>query len=411
MIYFFSELYNKFSFSDEVISYLSMATVIFIMLFSIILFNIIFKFLVNNYIKKLVSKTKTRWDDILFKRGIFIKIGHIVPTMIIYYFSFFFEGGLQLFLQKVSYLYVLLLIIIIINTLLTVVEDIYNLYPVSKDKPIKSYIQVLKMFIIILGSIIIIGDVIGKSPWKLLSGIGAMTAVLLLVFKDSILGFVAGIQISANNMVKIGDWIEVPKYGADGDVIEINLTNIKVQNWDKTITTLPVYALTTESFKNWRGMSESGGRRIKRSVKVDMHSVKFCDDEMLKRFKKIEYIKEYINEKEKEIKKYNEDYHIDMSSFVNGRRLTNLGTFRAYIFRYLKNHPLINQNMTLLVRQLELTENGIPIEVYAFTSDTAWANYENIQSDIFDHILSIINEFDLSVFQNPSGEDFKNLKK
>lgn len=411
MINFFNDIFLKLKINSELSEHFSNMTVLLMMVITCFLSSFIFKKLVIKYIKKIVDKTKTKWDDILFERKVFSKIGHIPPAVIIYYFSFLYEENIKIFLQKLAYIYIIILGIVIMNLFLTSIEDIYNTYKVSKEKPIKSYIQVIKMFLIIIGIIILIGDIIGKSPWKLLSGIGAMTAVLLLIFKDSILGFVAGIQLAANNMVKIGDWIEVPKYGADGDVIEINLTNIKVQNWDRTITTMPVYALTTESFKNWRGMSESGGRRIKRAIYIDMSTIKFCNDEMLERFKKIEYIKSYIKEKQNEIKKFNEDNNIDMSNFVNGRRLTNLGTFRAYVYNYLKNHPYINKDMILLVRQLDLTSNGIPLEIYAFSSDKAWVNYENIQSDIFDHVLSIINEFDLRIFQNPSGNDFRELKK
>lgn len=411
MINFFNDIFLKLKINSELSEHFSNMTVLLMMVITCFLSSFIFKKLVIKYIKKIVDKTKTKWDDILFEKKVFSKIGHIPPAVIIYYFSFLYEENIKIFLQKLAYIYIIILGIVIMNLFLTSIEDIYNTYKVSKEKPIKSYIQVIKMFLIIIGIIILIGDIIGKSPWKILSGIGAMTAVLLLIFKDSILGFVAGIQLAANNMVKIGDWIEVPKYGADGDVIEINLTNIKVQNWDRTITTMPVYALTTESFKNWRGMSESGGRRIKRAIYIDMSTIKFCNDEMLERFKKIEYIKSYIKEKQNEIKKFNEDNNIDMSNFVNGRRLTNLGTFRAYVYNYLKNHPYINKDMILLVRQLDLTSNGIPLEIYAFSSDKAWVNYENIQSDIFDHVLSIINEFDLRIFQNPSGNDFRELKK
>jgi miniconductance mechanosensitive channel len=231
----------------------------------------------------------------------------------------------------------------------------------------------------------------------------------MLVFKDSILGLVGGIQLTANNMVHIGDWIEMPKYGADGDVIDISLTTVKVQNWDKTISAIPAYALISDSFKNWRGMSESGGRRIKRSINIDMNTVKLCDPMMLDKFRRIEHIAEYIDAKQSEIDEYNAAANIDNTEMVNGRRMTNVGTFRAYVVAYLKNHPKINQNMTFLVRQLKPTECGLPIEIYVFSSDKVWANYEAIQADIFDHILAVIPEFGLRVFQNPTGSDFSRL--
>ncbi|NMA65612.1 MAG: mechanosensitive ion channel, partial [Clostridiaceae bacterium] len=266
--------------------------------------------------------------------------------------------------------------------------------------------QVVKIFISIMAAVIIISILTERSPWLLLSGIGAATAVLMLIFQNSILGLVASIQLTTNNMVQIGDWIEMPTHGADGDVIDISLHTVKVQNWDKTIITIPTHKLISESFKNWRGMREAGGRRIKRSIYIDMTSVKFCDEEMLERFKKIQYIKEYIQKKESEIENYNKSQNVDLSSIVNGRRLTNLGTFRAYIANYLKNHPGLNKNMTQMVRQLQPTEYGLPLEIYAFTDETAWVKYEAIQSDIFDHILAIVPEFDLKIYQRPAGHDF-----
>ena len=231
----------------------------------------------------------------------------------------------------------------------------------------------------------------------------------MFIFKDAILGFVAGIQLSANRMVANGDWIEMPKYGANGNIIEIALTTVKVQNWDKTITTIPTYALITESFKNWRGMSESGGRRIKRAISMDMNTIQFCTEDMLERFSKIQYISDYIKEKTIELQENNKLEQVDHSSIVNGRRMTNIGTFRAYVKAYLTNHPMINKDMTFLIRQLEPTEHGLPIEIYVFSKDQNWANYEGIQSDIFDHVLAVVPEFDLQVFQSPTGMDFNKL--
>jgi miniconductance mechanosensitive channel len=236
-----------------------------------------------------------------------------------------------------------------------------------------------------------------------------LAAVLLLVFRDTILGFVASIQLSANNMVKPGDWIEMPSHNADGTVLDISLNTVKVQNWDKTIATVPTYALVSESFRNWKGMEESGGRRIKRSINIDMNSVRFVDDELAEKFKKIHLLKAYVESREEEILKYNEENKIDGSILVNGRRMTNLGTFRKYVEEYLRKHPKIHNDMTFLVRQLQPDERGLPIEIYVFSNDQAWANYETIQADIFDHILAVIPEFELRVFQNPSGRDFQNL--
>jgi miniconductance mechanosensitive channel len=250
---------------------------------------------------------------------------------------------------------------------------------------------------------------IGRSPLYLLGGLGAFSAVLLLIFKDPILGLVGGIQISANDMVRPGDWIVMNKSGADGVVTDISLTTVKVQNWDKTITTIPTYSLVSESFVNWRGMEESGGRRIKRSINIDMNSVKFASPEQLRKLKKIKLVRNYLDKTEKELKAYNEKNNIDDEVLVNGRRQTNLGIFRAYVAEYLKNNPNINQDMTFLVRQLQPGESGIPIEIYVFSKVQEWGKYEDIQSDIFDHLLATIPEFGLQVFQNPSGADFRRL--
>ena len=236
---------------------------------------------------------------------------------------------------------------------------------------------------------------------------GAMTAILLLVFKDSILGLVASIQLTSNDMVRIGDWIEMPKYGADGDVIDVTLHTVKVQNWDKTITTIPSYALISDSFKNWRGMAESGGRRIKRAIYIDLTSIKFCTSEMLDRFEKFQLITDYIRTRKAEITEYNQEHQVDTSELINGRNLTNVGTFRAYLVAYLHHHPKIHQDLTFLIRHLPPGEQGLPIEIYVFSNDQVWANYEAIQADIFDHIFSVVPMFDLRLFQNPTGADFQ----
>lgn len=259
----------------------------------------------------------------------------------------------------------------------------------------------------IFGSILIIGNLVGESPWAILTGLGALTAVLLLLFRDTILSFVASIQITSYDLVKVGDWVEVPKYNADGDVIDISLNVIKIQNWDKTITVIPTYKLIEDSFKNWRGMTLSGGRRIKRAVYIDQSSVKFCSAEMLSRFSKYTLIKDYLEIKQREIGEYNRAKNFDESVLVNGRRLTNLGTFRAYLIEYLKQRDDIRMDLTFMVRQLSPGSEGIPIEIYIFTATTDWTRYENIQADIFDHILAVVPEFELSIFQNPTGSDFK----
>jgi len=271
------------------------------------------------------------------------------------------------------------------------------------------FFQVLKIILYFTGTIFMISVIFDRAPVYLLSGLGAMTAVLLLVFKDPILGFVAGIQLISNRMLKEGDWIEMPKYGANGDVIDITLTTVKVRNFDRTITNIPTYALITDSFKNWRGMQESGGRRIKRAINIDIGSIRFCTPEMTARYSKIRYIAEYMQMKNQEIGQYNKGLGEDVNDPANSRRLTNIGTFRAYIKVYLENHALINTQMTFLVRQLAPTGHGLPLEIYVFCKDKEWARYEAVQSDVFDHLLAMAPEFDLRVFQFPTGHDLARM--
>lgn len=294
-------------------------------------------------------------------------------------------------------------------SLLNLTHKIYSFSPIADEVPVKGVVQVIKIAVFFLTGLFVIATILQQKIAVLLSGLGALSAVLMLIFKDSVLGFVAGLQLIANRMVSKGDWIEMPKYGADGDVVDIALTTVKVQNWDKTITTIPTYALISESFKNWRGMKESGGRRIKRTINLDLSSIKFCDQKMLDQFSKIQYIAEYIQQKQEEVDQYNLANEVDSVSLVNGRRLTNVGTFRAYAESYLRNHPDIHQGMTFLVRHRQPTEHGLPIELYVFSSDQVWANYESIQADIFDHLLSVIPEFNLRVFQAPSSSDFRSF--
>ena len=300
--------------------------------------------------------------------------------------------------------------LLVINSFLNALGDIYQQTKYSERMHIKSYLQITKLIINILGSVIIVAVLIGKSPTLLLSGIGAMTAVLMLIFKDTILSLVASLQISSNDLFKIGDWIEAPQFGADGDVIDIALHAVKIQNWDKTISIIPTHKLIDSAFRNWRGMSESGGRRIKRSLYIDMNSIRLCSEEMLEKFKRFEVLKDYVESKQKEVTEHNKSLNIDTSELINGRRLTNVGTFRAYIEAYLRNNSKIHPEMTFLIRQLEPISRGLPIQIYVFTNDTDWVRYEGIQADIFDHLLAVIPEFGLKVFQSPTGKDFSKLR-
>jgi len=389
----------------DILSWLGVTLAIVILSF---LANYIAKKILLTVVYTLVRKSKTKWDDALLKRRVFTKLSHIAPAVIIYLAAPLYPT-VQGIIHRVSLVYMILVGLAVVNAFLKAVVDIYQSYDISRERPIKGYIQVAQIIIGIFVLIIAFSTLTNQAPWPLLSGLGAMTAILILVFKDSILGLVASVQLSTNDMVRIGDWIEMPKYGADGDVIDVTLHTVKVQNWDKTITTIPAYALISDSFKNWRGMSESGGRRIKRSINVDMSSIKFCTKEMLDRFEKYQLLADYIETRRDEIAEYNRTHEIDTSELINGRNMTNVGTFRAYIIAYLKNHPKVHQNMTFLVRQLRPTEYGLPIEIYVFSKDQVWANYEAIQADIFDHILAVVPLFDLRVFQMPSGSDFRQL--
>jgi len=363
-------------------------------------------------IHKATKKSKNKWDDVLAERKFFSKLSYLVPSYIIYVFTpLVLESYPKTvsIVQTVITIYMLIVVTLAINALLNALTDIYQDFTISKRKPIKGYVQVAMIIIYVICGIIIIATLFGKNPLGLLGGLGAFSAILLLVFKDPILGFVGGIQLSANKMVQPGDWISMPEYNADGTVIDIALTTVKVENWDKTISTIPTYSLISESFKNWRGMEESGGRRIKRSINIDMKSIKFCTPDMLEKFEKILDVKEYVKNKEIELEAYNTKMNIDNSVLVNGRRQTNIGIFRAYLRSYLHNHPKVHDNMTFLIRQLQPTEKGLPIEIYVFSKMQEWAKYEDLQSDIFDHVLAVIPEFELKVFQNPTGEDFQKL--
>lgn len=376
--------------------------------------SIVANFVAKRFILKglthLIVRTGTTWDDIFLERKVFDKLSHLAPAAVLYVMlPLALEGYDRLIALAVNsvFIYMIIIGVLVIDSLLNAVLDLYRTLAISKEVPIKSFIQVLKVVIYCIVGIFIISIVLGKTPLYFFSGLGALTAVLLLIFKDAILGFVAGIQLAANKMVAHGDWIEMPKYGADGDVLEVALTTVKVQNWDKTITTIPTYALISESFKNWRGMQQSGGRRIKRSIYIDINTIRFCTDEMIERFSTIRYIADYMEKKKKELAEHNAAQGLDDAPPTSKRQLTNVGTFRAYVISYLKNHPMVNQDMTFLIRQLAPGEHGLPIEIYVFCKDKVWAHYEAIQSDIFDHILAVVPEFDLKVFQSPAGTDFK----
>ena len=358
---------------------------------------------------RMFRKTRTQLDDILVNRNIFNRLSYVIPALIFYNFAYA-APQFTAFIQRASLSLMALSGLLVINAFLSAVEDLYEKTKYYERLHIKSYLQITKLIINIIGSVIIVAILINKDLSWFLGGLGAMAAVLLLIFKDTILSLVASIQISSNDLFKVGDWIEAPQFGADGDVVDIALHAVKIQNWDKTISIIPTHKLIDSAFRNWRGMSESGGRRIKRSLYIDMNSIRLCSEEMLQKFKRFEVLGEYIDRKQKEVAEHNKANKIDASELINGRRLTNVGTFRAYIEAYLHNNSKIHPDMTFLIRQLEPTSRGLPIQIYVFTNDTDWIRYEGIQADIFDHLLAVIPEFGLKVFQSPTGKDFSKLR-
>ena len=375
-------------------------------------FKITRKFLIR-LITSQIKKSKTKLDDILIKNHLFLRISYLVPLLIIDNFSYILTSNLPVTISTIDTAVTVSTILIfnrIIDSILSSFADAYS--GRYKQIPLKSYMQIFKILIIILTGLIILSILSGISPWGLIGSIGALGAVLLLIFRDTILSLIANLQITSNKLVQLHDWIEAPAFGADGDVIEIALHTIKVQNWDKTITVIPTHKLIDNSFKNWRGMEQSGGRRIKRSINIDLTSIKLCDDKMISNLNKIDLLSSYLKDKKTSLSKSNKNMHKgDDFHYLNSRNLTNIGTFRAYIVAYLRNHENISENMTFLVRQLPPSENGLPIEIYVFSNDNEWINYENIQSDIFDHLIASTKYFDLRIFQNPSGHDFKSIVK
>ena len=366
------------------------------------------------YLTTWIQKNNYRWDDPLAGNQLLTKISWFIPvTILSLAVDMFLDPGTTSYLPAKRLITAGFVIVSVLSltALLSSINDIHRIVRKNKGSSLRGYTDAGKILSYILGAIFLISIFTGKSPWGILSVLGGLTAVTMLVFKDSILGFVASVQINSTDMVRLGDWVEIPQYGADGDVIEMSIHSIRVQNWDKTISTIPTYALVSNSFKNWRGMSESGGRRIKRALNIDMHSIRFCNEEMLSKFSKIPLLTDYLESRQQEIEAYNQQHNYQPNLTISGRRQTNVGVFRAYIIAYLKNNSRLHQEMTFLVRQLAPTEHGLPLEIYVFSKDQAWANYETIQADIFDHLLAAAPEFGLQIFQNPSGYDFRCLGK
>jgi miniconductance mechanosensitive channel len=411
MIGIFETFFREIGLSFELAYLTGRFAVVLVLVAVSIAANLLGRLLLSSVVGRIVRHTKTRWDDIVYDRGVLSRLSHIVPALLFYFTAYlvFPENEVvPLLVRRLSVAYIILVSVFSLSALLDAANDIYVISsPQARERPIKGYVQLVKIVVVLIGIILVITTLMNVSPVGILSGLGAMSAVVLLVFRDAILGFVSSLHLTGNNMVEIGDWIEMPKYGADGEVIDITLQSIRVQNWDKTISSLPIYALVSDSFKNWRGMQQSGGRRIKRAINIDMRSVRFCTTEMLDRFQRFHLIADYVNARRTEVEEHNRTRGLDADDIVSGRALTNLGTFRAYVSAYLRSHPHIHQDLTFLVRHLDPGPTGIPLEIYVFSAKQEWAQYESIQADIFDHLLAVLPEFDLRVYQEPSGWDLQ----
>jgi len=394
---------------EDVNAWILRAAGVLVLVLLALIVNWVTKRILLNVIRAIIRRTPMQWDDAMFKAGVFSRLSHVAPALVVGLLGPEVLGDTPRALAVVDAAVNIYLIAIglgVFSAFINAVVDLTGRGSFGARVPVKGFGQAVKLIAIVIGIIFILAAILGKSPIYLFSGLGAVMAVILLVFRDTLLGFTAGITIAANEMVRIGDWIEIPKAGADGDVIDVTLTTVKVRNWDKTITTIPAYALVSESFKNWRGMQESGGRRIKRSIPIDMNTIAFASEEQIERWSRIRILRPYLELKLAELKEANKTApDADLAVLANGRRLTNLGTFRAYCVAYLRHHPQIHQEMTFLVRQLEPDEHGLPLQIYVFTTDIRWAYYEAIQADVFDHLFAVIGEFGLRAFQTPAGRD------
>lgn len=389
----------------------ALINIIILSFLSFIAFKLL-RYVAKSLLYRLSSKTKTQFDDFLVNNKVFVYISNLIILFILYEFIpiiLIDFPDFEIYLEKVFEVVIIFVAIWILRSILMTFKDYLRTFASFKDKPIESYIQVFMIIIWIVGIIIVFSTITGKPLVKFLAALGAFSAVLLLIFKDTILGFVASIQVTVNDTVRLGDWITMEKYGADGDVYEINLASVKVRNFDNTITTIPTYYLISDSFKNWRGMSISGGRRIKRSILIKANSIKFLSESDIEELKKIKLISTYIQNKQQEVNEYNLKHKVDKTVQINGRNQTNFGAFRIYIDHYLDQHPDINKDMMMMTRQLAPTAEGIPLELYAFSKDKIWANYERVMAGIFDHLLAAIPYFELECFEYPSGKDLKSL--
>lgn len=402
------DLFMKLDFNETFASYLSLAINIVILSSIVYVMYLIFRFFLVTIMAIVAKRTHTKFDDLLVSNETAKYISHLIPLIYIYktvpIILENFTSWETIFARLVA-VYIVLLVLWIIHSILKAIRDHLKSKAEYSDKPIDSYVQVIMIMLWILGVVVIVAKIFDIGTDTLVKTLGAISAVIILIFRDTILGFVASVQVSINDMIRIGDWITMDKFGADGDVIEINLATVKVRNFDNTTTTIPTYSLISDSFRNWRGMINSDGRRIKRHILIKTNSIRFIREEELDNFKQIQLISNYIEKKQSDIRRHNELHEVDKTLSINGRNMTNFGLFRKYLTRYLENYPGLNKDMTLLCRHLQPTAQGIPLEVYAFSNDKRFANYEYIMSDIFDHILASVVYFDLEIFEMPSGKN------
>lgn len=406
------EWFKQLGLGDQMTHILNSIALLMGVFIVLIIVDFIVRKVLIGVFSKLINRSATKWDDYLIENKFFSNLSMVVLLMVANGFvPLIFRGfpSMLNFLDKAFSIIIALFILRLINSLLKTGRDILKTRKAFVDKPLDSYFQVVQIFLIFVGGTIVFTVLTGKTPTDFLISMGAASAILMLVFKDTILGFVASIQVSANDSVKIGDWIEMPKFNADGDVVQINLNNIRVRNFDRTIVTIPTYTLLSESFTNWRGMSQSGGRRIKRAVNIKISSIRYMSDEEIESLKKIALLKPYIEERQVEIVTYNKEHHLDTSIPVNGRRMTNVGLFRAYLTAYAKAHPDIQKGATTMIRQLAPNQYGLPLELYMFTNGTGWIYYEDVMADIFDHLFASVKYFDLEVFESPASDDLRSI--
>ncbi|MCX6325247.1 MAG: mechanosensitive ion channel [Bacteroidia bacterium] len=410
----FKEFFIQAGLSYSFSSFLSTIALVFIVVLFSWLANLISKAFILKIVTRIVKKTTSTWDDVFLEQKVFTRLSHLAPALVIWFMAAWALKAYPTWLivvHKLAYIYMVVVGTVVTNSFIEAWHKIYNTLPVSQHRHIKGYVQLLKIFVVVVALLVVISVVFGKNLTSIIAGLGVMATVLILVFKDTLLGLVASIQLSADKMLKVGDWITIPKREVDGVVADITLNTVKIQNFDKTIFTVPTYSLVNESFQNWKGMEEAGVRQIKRSIFIDIKSIRFLDSELKEKLIRIPVLKEYIESIGEKINLTGKGLSDTEARFFNSSQITNLGIFRFYAEAYLKQHPLIDATQTLIVRHRAPEGNGLPLQIYVFTKNNQLEPYENIQSEIFEHLLAIMNQFGLKVFQQPTGDDLLSLSR